>query len=99
MELRISTIESTRVLSARQEMERRYENLAAWGLGSLGVVLGGVGVLLFSDRGRRMLRSAGEKIWHAQDQLGLWNEAAQQELDRIRETLNQLAKTLQEAQG
>ena len=80
-------------------MERRYENLAAWGLGSLGVVLGGVGVLLFSDRGRRMLRSAGEKIWHAPDQLGLWNEAAQQELDRIRETLNHLAKTLQEVQG
>ena len=80
-------------------MERRNENLAAWGLGSLGVVLGGVGVLLFSGRGRRMLRSASEKIWHAPDQLELWNEAAQQELDRIRETLNHLAKTLQEVQG
>jgi hypothetical protein len=80
-------------------MERRYENLAAWGLGSLGVLLGGVGVLLFSDRGRRILRSAGEKIWHAPDQFELWNESAQQELDRIKETLNHLAQALQEAQS
>jgi len=80
-------------------MERRNENLAAWGLGSLGVVLGGVGVLLFSDRGRRILRSAAEKIWHAPDQFELWNESVQQELDRIKETLNQLAKTLQEVQS
>jgi hypothetical protein len=80
-------------------MERRNENLAAWGLGGLGVVLGGVGVLLFSDRGRRILRSAAEKIWHAPDQIELWNESVQQELDRIKETLNHLAQALQEAQS
>jgi hypothetical protein len=80
-------------------MERRHENLAALGLGSLGVVLGGVGVLLFSDRGRRMLRTAGERIWHAPSQFELWNESAQEELERIKDTLNQLAKTLQEAQS
>ena len=57
------------------------------------------GVLLFSDRGRRILRSAAEKIWHAPDQFELWNESVQQELDRIKETLNQLAKTLQEVQS
>jgi hypothetical protein len=80
-------------------MEQRNQNLAAWGLGSLGVVLGGVGVLLFSDRGRRVLRLAGEKIWHAQNQFELWNESTQRELDRIKETLNHLAKTLQEVQN
>ena len=80
-------------------MELRNENLATWGLGGLGVVLGGVGVMLFSDRGRRILRTAAEKIWHAPDQLELWNESAQQELDRIKETLNQLAQALQEAQS
>ena len=80
-------------------MERRNDNLAALGLGSIGVVLGGVGVLLFSGRGRSILRTALEKIWHAPDQLQVWNESAQRELDRIQETLNHLAKTLREAQS
>ena len=80
-------------------MERWQENLAALGLGSLGVVLGGIGVLLFSDRGRRMLRTAGERIWHAPDQFESWNESIQDELERIKETLNQVSKTLQEAQS
>ena len=80
-------------------MERRHESLAALGLGSLGVVLGGIGVLLFSDRGRRMLRTAGEKIWHAPDRFEFWNESIQDELEQIKETLNQVSKTLQEAQS
>jgi hypothetical protein len=80
-------------------MERWQENLAALGLGSLGVVLGGIGVLLFSDRGRRMLRTAGERIWHAPDRFEFWNESIQDELERIKETLNQVSKTLQEAQS
>jgi len=80
-------------------MERRHGNLAALGLGSLGVVLGGIGVLLFSDRGRRMLRTAGERIWQAPDRFEFWNEPIQDELERIKDTLNQLSKTLQEAQS
>jgi hypothetical protein len=80
-------------------MERHRQNLAALGLGSLGVMLGGVGILLFSDRGRRMLRIAAERIWQAPDQFGSWNESIQEELERIKETLNQLAETLQEAKG
>ena len=80
-------------------MERHNENLAALGLGGLGVLLGGVGVLIFSDKGRSMLRGTMEKIWHAPGQFHAWNESAQRELDRIQETLNQVAKTLQEVQG
>lgn len=80
-------------------MEWRHESLAVLGLGSLGVVLGGVGILLFSDRGRRMLRTVGERIWHAPDQFEFWNAPIQEELERIKDTLNQLAKTLQEAQS
>ena len=76
-------------------MEKRIENLAALGLGSLGIVLGGVGILLFSDRGRNMIRTAAERIWHAPDQLQVWNEAAQRELERIQQTLNHLAETLE----
>jgi hypothetical protein len=78
-------------------MERRIESVAAWALGGAGVILGGLGFFLFSEKGRSLLRSAVEHIWNAPDRIGAWNEAAQRELEAIQQTLNQLASTLESA--
>jgi len=56
--------------------------------------LGGVGMLLFTDRGRRGLRWAIEHLPDAPQHLAQWNETAQRELDRIQATLNQVAESL-----
>jgi hypothetical protein len=56
--------------------------------------LGGIGVLLFTDRGRKAIRWAVENMPHAQAQLMEWNETAQRELDRIQTALNRVAESL-----
>ncbi len=60
--------------------------------------LGGLGVLLFTDRGRRSLQWVADHIHEAPRQRAEWNETAQRELDRIQETLDRVARTL-EASG
>ena len=57
--------------------------------------LGGLGVLLFTDRGRRAIRWAMENLPNAQSQLAEWNETAQRELDRIKTALNRVAESLE----
>jgi len=56
--------------------------------------LGGLGVLLFTERGRRSLRMLAEFLPQAPRHFAEWNEAAQRELDRIQATLNQVAESL-----
>jgi len=56
--------------------------------------LGGIGVLLFSDRGRKAIRWVVENLPHAHAQLAEWNETAQRELDRIQAALNHVAESL-----
>jgi hypothetical protein len=56
--------------------------------------LGGLGVLLFTDRGRKLIRWAVANMPHAQAQLIEWNETAQRELDRIQTALNRVAESL-----
>lgn len=70
----------------------------SWGLGGLGLLLGGLGVLLISARGRRFLDSVGVQLERAPQNLDRWNEAAQSELERIQQALNKLASELQLAQ-
>jgi len=59
------------------------------------VGLGGLGVLLFTDRGRRSLAWVAEHLHEAPKQLAEWNETAQRELDRIQQTLDAVARTLE----
>ena len=56
--------------------------------------LGGLGVLLFTERGRKALRWTMEQLPDAQSQLAEWNETAQRELDRIQSALNRVAESL-----
>jgi hypothetical protein len=56
--------------------------------------LGGVGVLLLSDRGRLAIRWLTDSF-HRAPTLLEWNESAQSELDRIQAALNRIAESLE----
>lgn len=57
--------------------------------------IGGLGVFLFSESGRRVLRWAGQYVrWNSQGLLE-WNEAAEAELGRLQEAVTAIAESLQ----
>jgi hypothetical protein len=56
--------------------------------------LGGVGALLMSDRGRRGVRWAIERLNEAPERLAQWNDNAQREMERIQGTLNRMSEML-----
>jgi hypothetical protein len=57
--------------------------------------IGGIGVLILSETGRRGLEWLFEQMEEAPDRLAEWNESAQSELEKIQASLNELAETLQ----
>ena len=59
------------------------------------MLLGGVGVLLASERGREILRRVTLHIENAPESLEQFAGATQAELDRIQQTLDQIAARLQ----
>jgi hypothetical protein len=57
--------------------------------------IGGLGALVLSERGRKAIVWAMERIDEAPDRFSEWNENAQLELDRIQTNLNRLAESLE----
>ena len=66
----------------------------SYGLGGLGVLLGGVGVFLISERARNVLNHVSAHLDAAPERLEGLADTTQMELDRIRQTLNQIAARL-----
>ena len=66
-----------------------------YGLGGLGVLVGGLGVFLLSQRGREILRNVAHHLERAPKSIEQFADATQVELDRIQQTLNQIAARLQ----
>ena len=66
-----------------------------YGLGGLGVLLGGLGVFLLSDRGREIVRNVARHLERAPESIEQFTEATQVELDRIQQVLNQIAARLE----
>ena len=60
--------------------------------------LGGLGLLVLSDRGQDALEWVFNKLDEAPDQFNDWNARAQDELDRIQLALNRVAESLEVAQ-
>jgi len=60
--------------------------------------LGGLGLLVLSDRGQDALQWVFDKLDEAPDQFNDWNARAQDELDRIQMALNRVAESLEVAQ-
>jgi len=62
---------------------------------SLGVLgLGGLGVLLLTEKGRRGLLWTYQNLHRGPGKLLEWNQAAQREMDRIQSALDRVAKSL-----
>jgi len=57
--------------------------------------IGGLGVLLFSESGRRALRRVGQYVrWNSEGLLE-WNEAAEAEMQRLQAALAALSESVQ----
>jgi DNA-binding PadR family transcriptional regulator len=56
---------------------------------------GGVGAYFLSDKGRETLRRWMAAFEAAPEHWEQWNDAAQIELDRIQDALNQIAQSLE----
>jgi len=67
-----------------------------WYLPMTVVGLGGLGMLFFTERGRRSLAWMVEHLPEAPKHFAEWNETAQRELDRIQATLDRVAESLGE---
>lgn len=65
-----------------------------WFLPLTVVGLGGLGVLFLSEKGRKALGWMSARLEEAPDRIAEWNEAAQQEMERIQSALNQLSASL-----
>ena len=58
------------------------------------MLLGGLGYLLVSERGREIVRSISRHLEQAPDNMAQFADATQAELTRIQETLDQIADRL-----
>lgn len=56
--------------------------------------VGGVGALMFSERGRHAIRWIFHRMQEAPDRIAEWNKTAQTELDKIQVALDRLAETM-----
>jgi len=68
-------------------MRRWYVPLTVLGLG-------GIGVVLLSERGRSAMRALLQDFGHATSRLLEWNEGLPDELDRIQAMLDGVAESL-----
>lgn len=69
-------------------MKKWYMPLAILGVGSLGA-------LLLSERGRQALRWVAENFERHQDKIVEWNDAAQREIERLEESLDRIADSIE----
>ncbi len=58
------------------------------------VGLGGLGAILFSERGRKLLRSTAARVGATPGRLAAWNDSAKQELDHIQQEIKELEQSL-----
>jgi hypothetical protein len=66
-----------------------------YGLGGLGVLLGGIGAfMVMSEKGRHLIGTLTHHLEQAPQSLDNWSSVVQQELDRIQQTLDQIAARL-----
>ncbi len=56
--------------------------------------LGGVGAMLFSSRGRKLIRSAATRFSPAPQRLVAWSDSAKNELDHIQQAIKELEQSL-----
>lgn len=69
-------------------------SLSKWKIPLTLAGLGGVGALLFSPRGRKLVQFAAERISKTPAQLVAWNDSAKDELNHIQQAVQELEHSL-----
>ena len=69
-------------------------NLRKWSVPLAFVGLGGLGAMLFSERGRKLIHSAAERLQATPGQLLAWNDSAEEELDHIQQAVKEVEQSL-----
>lgn len=58
------------------------------------VGLGGLGAMLFTERGRKLIRSGAERLRATPGRLAAWSGPAQEELDQIQRAVKKIEQSL-----
>lgn len=69
--------------------------MRSWILPVIVMGVSGVGLVFASDRGRRKVHSFIDRVSQAQNPLGEFNKALDQQLAHIQQTLDQLSEALE----
>ena len=56
--------------------------------------LGGLGAMLFTERGRKLIRSGAERVRATPGRVAAWNGSAQEELNHIQQAVKELEQSL-----
>jgi hypothetical protein len=66
-----------------------------YGLGGLGVLLGGIGAfMMMTQKGRELISMVSHQLQQAPQNFDDWSSITQRELDRIQQTLDQISARL-----
>jgi hypothetical protein len=71
-----------------------HVSVPKWTIPLTFVGLGGLSAMLFSERGRRLIRSAEKRCSSLPGRVVAWNESAKRELDHIQQALKELEQSL-----
>jgi hypothetical protein len=69
-------------------------NLRKWSIPLAFVGLGGLGAILFSERGRKLIRAAAGCLQATPGRLLAWNDSAQEELNHIQQAVKEVEQSL-----
>jgi hypothetical protein len=69
-------------------------NVSKWKIPLTLAGLGGVGALLFSSRGRKLIHSTAERLNQAPERLVAWNDSAKDELNHIQQAVQALEQSI-----
>lgn len=65
-----------------------------WAISVTCLGIGGLGAMLLSERGRKLIRAAAESLSATPAQLAAWNDVARQELDHIQRAVKEIEQSL-----
>jgi len=86
------------MLGRHAQQEDGVERMKKWILPLTVFGMGSLGVLALSDKGLEVIRWGVQRLTEAPGRFVEWNEAAQHELDRLQNAINEMAATLEAIQ-
>ncbi len=69
-------------------------SMRKWTISLTFMGLGGLGAMLFTERGRKLIRSGAERLGATRGRLAAWNGPAQEELGQIQQAVKEIEQSL-----